>query len=151
MTLVSELISSLDSVLKIREDLGAEKHFVYILKRENPAPKELEGFGEKGQIKDILELKIFPSPRIMDYSHSLRLKEGGNIRQGDLVLKMISKNQYKKEDIDLSLKSGESKEIQRYYYINKEIYNLISITEDHCWFNIQVRKVSDSKVYLSGN
>ena len=149
MTLVSDLTENIDCILGIRDVLGAEIHKVFILKRtKSTIDPELGGFDNDATITDEVERSILPSPRIVDYSHSVRLKEGGAIKQGDLILKMISKNKFDKADIDCSLLSGEGENIERYYYINDELYNVIAITESHCWWNVQIRKVSDSEVYL---
>jgi len=149
MTLISDLTASLDSIFQIRDDLGAEKHKVYIIKRtKNALQPELEGFGTV-EVVDTIERQLFPTPRIVDYSLSLKMLEGGNVKQGDLILKMISKNKFSKADINCTLLDGESENIERFYMLNNELYNVISITEDYCWWNVQIRKTASEKVYIN--
>lgn len=140
---------SIDCALGVRDDLGLQLHFVKILKRTNPVvDPELAGFDGGAVITDVIEKQITPSPRIVDYSHDLRAREGGNIRQGDLLIKQISKNQYSKADINCSRLDGEGANIERYYYVNDELYTVISITEKYMWWNVQIRKHISDKVYL---
>lgn len=139
----------MDSILGIRDDIGAVIHTVHILKRTRQVvDPDLDGFSGGSDPVDEIETNILPTPRVVDYSHSLRLKEAGNIKQGDLVLKQISKNLFTREIVECLNRAGESKNIERYYLINNALYTVISVSERYLWFDVQIRRHSDTRLYL---
>lgn len=145
-TLIESIQKSLDPILSVRDILGAQKHNVFLLKRTKSASNpELDEFNSIDPVDEI-EKQILPSPRIVDYSHDKRLREGGNIKQGDLLLKMISKNSFPSRDEIECI--TPSKNIERYYYINDDLYNVVSVTEDYVWWNVQIRKATNKTIYL---
>lgn len=140
--IVEDLIGCTDDILGLRDELGAIKHEIYILTR-NWTGEELGA----GTPSDSIS-KILPTPYLVDYSHSLRLREGGNIREGDILLKTISKQSYPNEsDIDCSV---DDKKTEKYYYINGRLYNVISTTSHYVYWNVLVRKAAKQKTYLEG-
>jgi len=147
--LKDSIADAIDCALQVRDDLGLQIHNVYIVTRTRAvADPELEGFGEEGMIIDT-KVQIFPTPKIVDYSHSLRTREGGSIKQGDLVLKQISKNNYSREDIDCTKTEIQGDNVEKYYYINSDLYTVISVTEKVMWWNVQVRKHISQEVYFA--
>ena len=147
MTFVSDFQGLQDDILSIRDQLGAQKHFVKILKRKGSvADSELDDFNDIDPV-DTIEHEILPSPRIVDYSHDLRMKEGGKIRQGDLIVKMISKNAFP----DRSTIDGTSTDPSEtfYYLVNNELYTIINVAEDYTWWNAHIRKANNQTLYLA--
>lgn len=146
--LTENLADAIDCALQVRDDLGLQIHNVHIITRTKAvADSELEGFGPEGTIRDT-KVQIFPTPKIVDYSHSLRTREGGGVRQGDLVLKQISKSKYSRADIDCTKTPEQGDNIEKYYYINEELYTVISVTEKTMWWNVQVRKHISQGTYF---
>jgi len=140
MNIINDVLEITDSILGLRDEFGASKHKIYILSRHWS-----KRIGD-GVPKDNI-VALFPSPWIVDYSHSVRLSENGNIKQGDILLKHISKQSYTNvEVIDCSVDDDKTEE--RFYYIDGKLYNVISVTEDYVYWNVQVRKVAKHKVYL---
>jgi len=137
--IVDDLLPLTDGILGLRDDLGVAKKPVYILTRTWSGAKRGEGLPTDAQVQ------VLPSPRIVDLSHSLRVREGGAIRQGDLILKMISKQSNVRADIDGTV-TGDN--LERWYHIEGSLYEVISVTERHVDFNVQVRKTSKQKFYL---
>jgi hypothetical protein len=139
MGIVDDVLKNVDSILGLRDDLGAIKHPIYILTREWSGNEP-----GSGTPTDSTQ-QVLPTPYLVDLSHSLRLREGGNLKQGDLLLKMISKKTYNEKQINCSV---ENQNQERWYYINGLLYEVISITEEYVYFNVQVRKASKQKTYL---
>ena len=121
----------IDSVLKVREDVGAVIQPCSIVTRTWTGRTVGDGIAED-EIDDIR-----PSPGIVDLSHDVRLMEGGSIKQGDLILTHISKNRYNREDID---GTTDGKNIERFIKVGDYHYNIIHVKEDHLTWNIHVRR-----------
>jgi hypothetical protein len=132
MSIVQDILSITDDILGLRDDLGATKHLVYLFTRTWPATK---GVG----IPVDAEVQVLPTPFLQDYSQDLRAREGGNVRQGDIIIKHISKQSYPTEDlVDCSV--VDAKKVEKYYKINNRLYEVINVKEDYVYWNVQVRK-----------
>lgn len=139
MTIVSDILEVIDDYLSLRDELGAVKHPIYILTRKWGQEK---GTGSPVDTK----LHILPTPQLVDLTHSLRLKEGGLVKQGDLILKMISKKTYPNEtDINCSVSDNVT---EKWYLINGWTYEVISVTQDYVWWNVQIRKTIKNRVSI---
>lgn len=138
--IVKDILSCTDDILSLRDDIGAIKHHVYILHRIWTGTE----LGS-GSATDTIT-QILPTPYIVDCSHSLRIKEGGKVKEGDLIIKNISKQSYTEEkEIDCSV---INKNEEKYYYINERLYTVISVTSGYVTWNVQVRKSAKQKTYL---
>jgi hypothetical protein len=137
MSIVSDILENIDSYLGLRDELGAIKEPIYILTRVWST--------EKGQGSPVdTQARILPTPQLVDLSHSMKLREGGVIKQGDILLKMISKKSYPLEaDINCEV-SGELTE--KWYLIKGETYEVVSITQDYVWWNVLLRKTVKNKL-----
>lgn len=138
--IVSDILSITDDILGLRDDLGALKHPIYILTR-TWAGQEI---GDGAAVDS--SAQILPTPYLVDYSHSIKLREGGAIREGDIVLKMISKQSYPNEDqIDCST---ATKKIEKFYYINGKMYEVISVTSEYVYWNVHLRRTAKQITYF---
>ena len=134
MGVIDDVLAVTDDILGLRDSLGAVKHPVFILTRTWSGLRLGEG------TKTDTQTQILPSPALLDYSHSLRLKEGGRIRQGDLMVKSISKKSFPDESFFDS--STTAKNIEKFFLINNRLYTSISIVEGHVTWAVQVRKTN---------
>jgi len=139
MSLIKDLLKDSNSILSIREDLGAQKHNVYFLVRTWS-----ENVVGKGIPKDSVE-RMSPAPGLQEFPHDIEQRSGGKIMMGDIRLKMVSKLNYPREKLELR---GSSKGEERFYYINKNLYAVAGIQEYHLHYDLTLRKTSNSKVYL---
>jgi hypothetical protein len=131
MSIIDDLLPDLDDVLGLRDEIGAVKEPIYILTRTWDAEKG------KGSPVDTFA-QILPTPYLVDLSHSINLKEGGSVKQGDLLLKMISKASYPEEsDVDCS---SSDRKIEKWYWINGRTYEVISVKQDYVTWAVQIRK-----------
>lgn len=124
------LIEDIDSILSLRDEIGAVKAPVYIVTR---TWKEKKGIGDFTETKN----QILPSPRIFDLSHDSRIREGGVVKQGDLILKMISKESYQEKDIDLSVTDDKT---EKFYLIKNGLYELVSLIDKYVVFQVHLRR-----------
>lgn len=136
---IEDLKDVVDDVLQVRDDIGAIKDSVYIVTRAWDGDEI--GDGNAVESKTI----VYPSPWIVDYSHSLRITEGGNIKQGDILLKQISQDRYPNE-IDVDCKTS-SKLIEKFYEIGGILYNVISVRKRYATWDVQVRRLKDQTRY----
>lgn len=131
--IVDDILGCTDEILGLRDELGATKSLVYIITRTWE-----EKIG-KGSYTDKVE-QIKPTPYLVDLSHSKRLREGGNIKQGDILVKHISKQSYANES-DIDCKTSD-KRVEKFYRFDGGTYKVISIVSDYVYWNIQVRKTN---------
>ena len=139
MGIVDDILGVTDDILGLRDELGAVKYPIYILTRTWSG-----GERGSGEASDSIS-KLLPTPYLVDLSHSINLREGGSLKQGDLLLKMISRAKFKEEDINCSV---SSKNTEKFYFIKNLLYEVVSITEHYVYFNVQIRKATKQKVYL---
>ena len=139
-TLIESLRESINPILEVRDFLGAEKHKSYIMTRKWSG--QIVG---EGVASDSIEM-IVPSPSITDVTFNHKIREGGKVREGDLMLKMVSKQTFSTRDLIDGTTSSESEE--KFYFINREVFQVVQVTEDHLWWNVTVRKNLSDKVYM---
>ncbi len=137
MSLLDDVAKDVEDALRTIEDLEIYKSKVYLLTR---TWKERKG---RGKPKDEV-IKIDPNPYIGDYSHSARIKEGGNIKQGDLFIKYLPKKLLDSEN--LVNNKSDSELIEKFYVIEDELYEVVSIVKGFAYWNIQIRKTSKKKL-----
>lgn len=141
-SLIKSLLPSADSILGLRQQIGVVIHAVFILTRTWPYSRVGEGTPD-----DVVE-KISPSPKLKEYTHDIRLVEGGAVRQGDIVIQGLSKYQYPVEDM-INAKTP-SENIERFYLIDERLYQIIQVKEKYVTWDIQVRKLSNQTRYGGG-
>lgn len=135
MSIVSDLKPGLNAILGIRDDLGAALKEVYLVTR-SWSGGEL-GEGDPTEIK----VRMLPSPRVVEFKHDLRIKEGGAVQQGDILLKMISKVSFPKQcDVD---GSTNSQNVEKFYEVGGILYRVVGVTEKHLTWNVLLRPISN--------
>ena len=132
-TLIDSLIESVDDILVVRSDLGAAID-VYLIERIWSG----ENVGD-GIFEDRVE-KIFPAPNVVDYGHDLRIQLSGAIKQGDLLVKDISKHGFPNvESID---GTSTNKQLEHLYKIKDDLYQVIHVKDNYVTWDVQVRKIA---------
>jgi hypothetical protein len=136
MALVQDFIAGdLDDILRIREDLGAVLANAAFVTRTWTGGEV--GEGTATEVRVVMD----PQPGVVDLAHNAKVAAGGAIKQGDLFLTMISKNQYPLET-DVNGYSSNPL-VERFYEVNGTLYRVISVVEKHAYWNVQVRKLTD--------
>ena len=135
MGIIDDLIPCMDDILGVRDDIGAIKNGpIYLLTRT--------WTGQKGRGTFVdTQVQVLPSPHVVNFSHSLRLREGGMIKQGDIMLKHLSKQKYPTEDL-LDCTTDNPSTVEKFYYMDGNLYECISVLEDYVYWNVQIRKTN---------
>ena len=126
-----------DKALEIRDNIGAKLHSVYFITRTWSG--EDIGDGTESVVKTLMA----PSPRIVDYGMDKRLQSGSNIRQGDLILQGISFNKYSLNDLHTQT---QVRNIEKFYEINSEYYEVIHVKEKFVTWEVHLRKTNERDV-----
>lgn len=125
-----------DAILGVREKIGADIHKVHIVSRTWTG----EAVGA-GTCEDV-EVLIEPTPAIRDLSNDHRVKEGGSVQNGDLMIKHLSKNRYATR-AELDCTSTDL--VEKFYKIGGKLYTVINVVEDYITWHVQVRLRSDQR------
>jgi hypothetical protein len=136
--IVDDLKEGLDDILGIRDDIGAAKQEVYFLEYEFSGTE----LGDGTKTMKSKE-RMLPTPRVVEFKHQLGIKEGGAVKQGDILLKMVSKAKYPdKATLEFS---GLEKNVEKFYEIGGRKYRPIEITEKHLTWSILCRPLSGQR------
>ena len=127
----------IDKVLEVRDSTGAKLHDVYFVTRTWSG--EDIGSGTSTTQRE----QITPTPGIMDYGMDKRLQQGSNIRQGDLILTGISCNKYSYSALHTQT---ENRQIEKFYEINREYYEVIHIKEKMVTWEVHLRKTNERDI-----
>lgn len=136
------LLDCLDDILSIRDCIGANLAECKIVTRTWSGQRVGDGSFEDA------EEELKPTPQIKDYSHDLRLQQAGTYKQGDLILRGISKNAYPEETI-LRTDTG-NKQVEKFIKVGANYYRTIQIKENLVTWDIQVRKVAQDETQAKG-
>lgn len=134
--IIGDLIPEVDDILAIRDEIGEPIHTVFFVTRTWSGTEP--GDGTFTETKSAL----YPTPRVVEYRHDLNMTDIGQVRRGDIMLKMISKQSYpNRDEVALNLDLGSNKE--SFYEIDGDLYRVIKVTEKHVVWNVLCRPVSD--------
>ncbi len=136
---IEDIIDAAHDAFEARDDIGAIKAEVWFVTRTWSGSRIGDGTATETTVQ------MLPTPNIVDLSHSSRLLEGGVIKQGDILLKSISKLSYPNEsDVDC-IKSARTDE--KFIEIGGYLYQVIHVKSNyHCW-DVQVRRLSNQTRY----
>lgn len=123
---------SLNSILSIRDKV-AIIHAVFQVTRTWQG--EEVGSGEYTDDT----VRIYPTPRLKEYGHDVRISEGGSIKQGDIILKGLSKENYEETDLECTTLSPN---VEKFWLIDDKEYTTINVKERMLTFDVQLRKRS---------
>ena len=132
---VDSLKGCINSVLGVRDKIGAALAPCKIVTR-TWSGNEI-GHGHYSDS----EVGISPSPRIVDYGHSLSLREAGQYKSGDLLLRQISKQSFPNES-DIDGRSGQSN-VEKFYRVGSKRYQVIHIKDNHLWWDVHLRPITE--------
>lgn len=127
----------IENVLGLRDKLGVALKQVFIVRRYWSG-----GVVGKGIAEDKAEI-MRPSPGVKDFSHSLRLTEGGAIKAGDIILEQIPKSIFKTEADIRGVNNNPG--IEFFYRVGDDLYSVISVVEELFWWNVQLRRLASQE------
>ena len=136
---IADIIEAAHDAFEARDDIGAIKAEVWFVTRTWSGSRIGDGTATETRVQ------MLPTPNIVDYSQSSRLLEAGVIKQGDILLKSISKQAYPNEsDVDC-LKTNKTHE--KFIEIGGYLYQVIHVKSDYHAWDIQVRRLSNQTRY----
>lgn len=135
------MLECADELLGLRDCIGAIKSKVYILTRVWSGSE----IGD-GNPKDSIE-QVLPTPYVVDLNYAKRVESGGVFKEGDVMLKHISK-QSRPLETDVDLNNKDCNKTEKFYYLDDKLYKVTHVKSDYIYWNVHIRKVTNSKVYL---
>lgn len=146
MGLIDDLKDSIDDILGVRDDIGAVLQPVYFVTRTWYTDEDLTTLASEigGYAKDE-EVQMLPSPGIKDFSHDVRLREGGAIKQGDIILTNVSGNLFSESDLD---GTSPQKYIEKLFRVGPYLYQPINVRQKYVTWDVHLRKLSDHTSYV---
>lgn len=134
-TLVDSLKDCVDSVLGVRDSIGAVKAEVYLVTRKwsGAAPGD-------GKFTDT-EARVLPSPHIVSLDKNVRLIEAGVAHLGDIEVRHISKNKYPDKSVLDS--TSPNRKTEKLYRVGTDLYQVIQVVENYVYWNVRLRKLTD--------
>lgn len=137
--LLDGLRANIDSILGVRDSIGATFKTVSILTRTWSGTRVGDG-----SARDSVVL-VSPTPQVTEYGNDVRIQEGGAVKQGDNLVKGISKQSYPLEsDID-----GSSTDplVEKFYLLDDKVYTVINVKEKYLTWDVLLRERSDQTRY----
>lgn len=132
-----ELAECVESALEARDDVGYLKSKVYFVLRTWSGERPGDGDCEEEKTQ------MLPTPYIVDLSHDVRIQPGGNIKQGDILLRHVSRSAYPLES-DVN-PIPELRNCECFYEVCDQLYQVISVKQNYATWDIQIRKISDER------
>lgn len=138
---IKNLSRATESALAVRDSIGAIIQPVFQVTRTWNGSEPGEGRATEQ------EVQVLPTPGMREYSQDVRLREGGNIKAGDIILTGFTKEKYTKESLD---SVTDKKNVEKFFAIGGKIYQVINITEKLVTLNVQVRELTNQTRYRNG-
>lgn len=135
MSIKECLLDAIDCAAGIRDDLGLQLAEVSIITRKWTGSRVGEG-----KFTDT-EIKLKPSPEIVDFSHDIRAGQG-SYKSGDLILKTIPQSRFTEQD--LRTDTGE-RTVEKFIKVGDHFYRTIHIRKRIVTWDIHVRKISEDE------
>lgn len=134
MGLISDLTGIADSILGVRDSIGAVIQPVYIVERTWSGTQPGDGTPTD------VETQVLPSPAVKDLATDFQAQAAGNYIKGDLVLRGISKQSWPtRVAVDCT---STQKNVEKFYKVANEIYNVFHVEESYITWNVRIRKAS---------
>jgi hypothetical protein len=78
------------------------------------------------------------------FNQDVRLREGGAIKAGDIVLTGVSRNKYQQCNLD---GTTPNKGVELLYMLGQTMYQVINVTQKYVTFDVQIRELTDQQRY----
>ena len=141
MGLIDDLKASVDDILGVRDSIGAVLQPIYIVTRTWSGTTPGDGTAVD------TEAQVLPSPGIKDYSHDLRMREGGVVKAGDIMLTGVSGNLYTESQLDGTSSAGN---IEKLYRVGTKMYQVINVVQKYVTWEVQLRLLTNQTRYIGG-
>lgn len=144
--IIDSLLEVTDDILGVRDAVGAVIDPVFLITRSwytdaaktTPAARVGDGYA-----KDT-EVQMLPSPALKNYAQDVRLREGGAVKAGDIILKNVSRQSQSEATLDASTGTVNQ---ERLYRVGDKLYQVINITKSYVTFDVQLRELTNQRRY----
>jgi hypothetical protein len=144
--IIDSLLPAIDSILGVRDSAGAVIDPVYLVTRTwyadsgHTTPSTEVGAGYAVDV----EAQMLPSPGLKNYSQDVRLREGGTVKAGDIILTNVSRNSYTEAQLD---GSSATVNVEKLYRVGAKIYQVINIVKKYVTWDVQLRELTNQARY----
>jgi hypothetical protein len=135
--IIAAMLPAIDGVLSVRDAAGAALAPVSFVTRTWTGTQPGDGTATDALVS------MSPSPRIKNYAQDLRLREGGSVKAGDIILKNVSANRYQESDLDGTAAAN----VQKFYLVGGKLYQVISLVKKYVTWDVQLRELSNQTRY----
>lgn len=143
--LVNALLPNINAILGVRDSVGAIIEPVFLVTRTwfQDAGLTTPATAPEGYASDST-VQMLPSPGMKNFSQDVRLREGGAIKSGDIILTGVSKQTY---TIGMLDDTGLAANVEVLFKIGTKMFQVINVTEKYVTWNVQVRELSNQTQY----
>lgn len=141
MGVVSDLIPNINLILGVRDDLGVQKALVNIVTRTWSGGR----LGLGTATESTAQMK--PTPKVVQLSNDIKKREAGVIEQGDIQLRMISKETY--PNASMLTFSDVAGGVEKFFEVGGVLYRPQRIEEKHIVWNVTLARVSNQQRYTN--
>lgn len=143
--IIDSLLPAIDSILGVRDAVGAVIKPVYLVTRTWYADSAYltQATAIDGYAKDT-EIQMFPSPQLVDLTQKNRVREGGSYKDGDILLKNVSKNSYSEADL---ASTSASPNVQQFMRVGEQMFQIVGITPSYVTWDVHLRPLTDQSRY----
>jgi hypothetical protein len=128
----------MNAILGVRDTVGAIIQPVYLVTRTWTGTEPGAGTATDGLSQ------ILPTPAMKSFDQDVRLREGGNIKSGDIILTSVSKQSYTQADLDSVTGSAN---IEKFYLVGTKLYQIIKVSERIVTFDVHLREMTNQTKY----
>lgn len=144
--LVKSLLPVVDQILGVRDSIGAVIQPVSFLTRTFylDAAKTLPAKQPEGKYATDVVVQMLPTPSLKAFAQDIRLREGGAIKSGDLILKGVSGNKFKQSDLD---GSSPAPNVLKLFLVGDKLYQVVNVSQRYVTFDVQIRELTNQRRY----
>lgn len=143
--LIASLLPNVDAILGVRDSIGAVIRPVYFLTRTwyTTSTFQTQSTDVGGFAKDVVE-QLLPSPQIVDLTQDIKVKAGGVVKNGDIILKGVSRNSFNESDLD---GTSPANNVECLYIVGAKVYQVVKVTEKYVTWNIVLKELTNQTRY----
>lgn len=143
--LIETLLPITDAILGVRDSIGAVIRPVYFVTRTwyKDQNHTIQSNDKSGFAQDVTA-QMLPSPQIVDLTQEIRAREGGVVKNGDIMLKSVSRNSFNESQLD---GSSSSKSVEKLFMVGVKMYQVVKVTEKYVTWNVVLKELTNQTRY----
>lgn len=143
--LINSLLPNVNTILGVRDSIGAVKQPVYFVKRTwyADANHTTPSSDLSGYAKDVTT-QMLPSPLVVDFKQNLKAREGGMVKNGDIRLTGVSLFSFNESKLDGS--SSEAN-VENLFKVGVKMYQVVDLSQDYVTWKITLKELTNQTIY----